>query len=111
LPLVFINGPRSRRRAYLNAKRQSVLFLRHGGLRSTPTGSLNLGVRHGVYCVGCCWALMLLLFALGVMNLLWIAALAILIMLEKVIPFGRAVARLAGLLFIAGGGWMLFQHM
>jgi predicted metal-binding membrane protein len=86
-------------------------ILRHGGLRSTPTGSLNLGVRHGVYCVGCCWALMLLLFALGVMNLLWIAALAILIMLEKVIPFGRAVARLAGLLFIAGGGWVLFQHM
>jgi predicted metal-binding membrane protein len=86
-------------------------ILRHGGLRSNPTGCLNLGVRHGVYCVGCCWALMLLLFVLGVMNLLWIAALAILIMLEKVIPFGRAVARLTGLLFIAGGGWMLFEHM
>jgi predicted metal-binding membrane protein len=86
-------------------------ILRHGGLRGTPTGSLMLGLRHGVYCVGCCWALMLLLFVLGVMNLLWIAALAILVMLEKVIPFGRAVARLAGLLFVAGGGWMLFQHM
>jgi predicted metal-binding membrane protein len=86
-------------------------ILRHGGLRSTPTGSLILGLRHGIYCVGCCWALMLILFVVGVMNLLWIAALAILVMLEKVIPFGRAVARLAGLLFIATGGWMLFQHM
>jgi predicted metal-binding membrane protein len=53
------------------------------------------------------WALMLLLFVLGVMNLLWIAALAILVMLEKVLPFGRAVARLAGLFFVALGGWML----
>jgi predicted metal-binding membrane protein len=53
---------------------------------------------------------MLLLFVLGVMNLLWIAALAtlaILVMLEKVLPFGRAVARLAGLFFVALGGWML----
>lgn len=86
-------------------------ILRHGGLRSTPTGSLILGLRHGVYCVGCCWALMLLLFVLGVMNLLWIATLAILVMLEKVIPFGHAVARLAGLLFIALGGWMLVSPM
>jgi len=82
-------------------------ILRHGGLRSAPTGSLALGLRHGSYCVGCCWALMLLLFVLGVMNLLWIAALAILVMLEKVLPFGRAVARLAGLLFVALGAWML----
>jgi predicted metal-binding membrane protein len=86
-------------------------ILRHGGLRHTPTGSLVLGLRHGVYCVGCCWVLMLLLFVLGVMNLLWIATLAILILLEKVIPFGRAVARLAGLLFIVAGGWMLVSHM
>jgi predicted metal-binding membrane protein len=86
-------------------------ILRHGGLRSTPAGSLILGLRHGVYCIGCCWALMLVLFVLGVMNLLWIAALAILVMLEKVIPFGRAVTRLAGLLFIAEGGWMLVSHI
>ena len=82
-------------------------ILRHGGPRSTATGSLILGLRHGGYCVGCCWALMLLLFVLGVMNLLWIAALAVLVLLEKVLPFGRAVARLCGLLFVALGGWML----
>jgi predicted metal-binding membrane protein len=86
-------------------------ILRHQGLCSGPAGSLILGLRHGVYCVGCCWALMLLLFVLGVMNLLWIAALAIFVLLEKVMPYGRAVARLAGLLFIAEGGWMLVQYM
>lgn len=86
-------------------------ILRHGGLRSTSPGSLILGLRHGVYCVGCCWALMLLLFVLGVMNLLWIATLAILVMLEKIFPIGRAVARLAGLLFIALGGWMLVSSL
>jgi predicted metal-binding membrane protein len=86
-------------------------ILRHGGLRSDPAGSLILGVRHGIYCVGCCWALMLLLFVVGVMNLLWIAALAILVLLEKVVPFGRAVARLAGLLFIAEGAWMMVHYI
>lgn len=86
-------------------------ILSHGGLRSTPIGSLSLGLRHGFYCVGCCWALMLLMFVLGVMNLLWLVTLAILVLLEKVIPFGSAVARLAGLLCMAAGGWMLLQPM
>jgi predicted metal-binding membrane protein len=62
----------------------------------------------GSYCVGSCWALMLLLFgARGHDTLIWIAALASLVMLEQVLPFGRAVARLAGLFFVAPGGWML----
>jgi predicted metal-binding membrane protein len=52
---------------------------------------------------------MALLFVGGVMNLFWIAALAILVLVEKVIPSGRIIARLAGLAFIAGGGWMLVQ--
>ncbi len=64
-------------------------------------------MRHGAYCVGCCWSLMLLLLVLGVMNLLWIAALAILILVEKVVPFGRMIARLAGLVFVAAGGWLM----
>ena len=82
-------------------------ILGHGGFRSDPTGALTLGLRHGLYCIGCCWALMALLFVGGVMNLFWIAALAILVLLEKVIPSGRIIARLAGLAFMAGGGWML----
>jgi predicted metal-binding membrane protein len=84
-------------------------ILSHGGFQKTATGSLTLGFRHGVYCLGCCWALMFLLFALGVMNLFWIAALAILVLLEKVMPSGRAIARMAGIVFFAGGVWMLFQ--
>jgi predicted metal-binding membrane protein len=85
-------------------------ILRHGGFRGDPAGALALGVRHGIYCMGCCWALMVLLFVGGVMNLFWIAALAILVLLEKVIPSGRIIARVAGVIFMAAGGWILLQH-
>jgi len=85
-------------------------ILAHGGFRGDPVGALTLGMRHGIYCVGCCWVLMALLFVGGVMNLFWIAALAILVLLEKVVPFGRIIARVAGLAFMAGGGWMLIQY-
>lgn len=84
-------------------------IMRYGGFRREPTGALALGFRHGIYCVGCCWALMALLFVGGVMNLFWIAALAILILLEKVLPFGRILARLAGFAFAATGAWLLMQ--
>jgi len=85
-------------------------ILSHGGFPGTTTRSLTLGLRHGFYCLGCCWALMLLLFALGVMNLIWIAALAILVLLEKVVPSGRVIARIAGIASFAGGVWMLLQR-
>ena len=84
-------------------------ILSRGGFQRAATSSLTLGFRHGVYCLGCCWALMVLLFALGVMNLFWITALAILVLLEKVMPLGRVIARFAGIAFFAGGVWMLFQ--
>jgi predicted metal-binding membrane protein len=84
-------------------------ILSRGGFQGGGTSSLMLGFRHGIYCLGCCWALMVVLFALGVMNLFWIAALAILVLLEKVVPSGRAIARIAGVAFSAGGVWMLFQ--
>jgi predicted metal-binding membrane protein len=90
--------------------RSPLLFIQqHGGFRREPLGALALGFRHGIYCIGCCWALMALLFVGGVMNLLWISTLAILVLLEKVVPFGRALARGAGLAFIAGGLWLLLQ--
>ena len=85
-------------------------IMRHGGFRREATGALTLGLRHGLYCIGCCWAVMLLLFVGGVINLFWIAALAALVLLEKVVPFGRLIARLAGIAFIAGGAWLLLQH-
>jgi predicted metal-binding membrane protein len=88
------------------------LFLqRHGGFRRDAVGSLALGARHGAYCVGCCWALMALLFVVGVMNTLWIAALTILILAEKIIPAGRLISRLAGAGIFAAGAWMLAQAL
>jgi predicted metal-binding membrane protein len=86
------------------------LFIqRHGGFRGDGFGSLVLGARHGMYCVGCCWALMTLLFVGGVMNVLWIAAIMILVLTEKVVPAGRAISRVAGVGFVAWGVWLLAQ--
>jgi predicted metal-binding membrane protein len=83
--------------------------MRHGGFRGDLLGCLLLGLRHGAYCVGCCWVLMALLFVGGVMNVLWIALLALLVLLEKVTPFGRRVARAAGVACIVAGAWMLLS--
>jgi predicted metal-binding membrane protein len=84
-------------------------IMRHGGFRSDRVGALALGLRHGLYCIGCCWALMLLLFVGGVMNVLWIAALAALVLSEKALPFGKVLSRVAGCLFIAAGIWLVFH--
>jgi predicted metal-binding membrane protein len=81
--------------------------MRHGGFRDDVRGCLLLGLRHGGYCVGCCWVLMALLFVGGVMNLLWIALLALLVLLEKLTPAGRWIARAAGIAGVAAGGWLL----
>jgi predicted metal-binding membrane protein len=86
-------------------------LMRQGGFRGDALGSLMLGVRHGAYCVGCCWALMALLLVGGVMNVLWIFLLALFILLEKVTPFGRQIALLAGVILIAGGVWLLSLGM
>jgi len=67
------------------------------------TGALRLGLLHGAYCVGCCWALMLLLFVGGVMNLLWVVALAAIVAAEKLVPHGQWLARLTGITLIAWG--------
>ena len=83
----------------------------HGGFRSDAPGSLMLGLRHGSYCVGCCWALMTLLLAGGAMNLLWIGLLALLIVLEKVTPFGRPIAHFVGIILVAAGAWLLATGM
>jgi predicted metal-binding membrane protein len=84
-----------------------LLFLqRHGGLRQDIRGSLALGAKHGFYCIGCCWALMLLLFVGGVMNVAWIAAIAVLVLLEKITPGGRVLARALGSALIVAGIWL-----
>jgi len=68
--------------------------------------AFRLGVRHGLYCVGCCWALMLLLFAGGVMNLAVIAALTVWVLVEKWLPLGDKAARASGLVLLALAAWM-----
>ena len=70
-----------------------------GGVR----GGFVMGLRHGLFCVGCCWALMALLFVGGVMNLAWIAALTIAVAIEKLAPRGERVAMVLGLTLIAAG--------
>lgn len=91
----------------LNNCRAPLSFIqRYGGFQRRAPASLGLGLRHGLYCIGCCWALMLLLFVGGVMNLTWIAGIAGLILLEKFMSDGRTVSRVFGLGLIIGGGIM-----
>jgi predicted metal-binding membrane protein len=70
-------------------------------------GALAMGWRHGWNCAGCCWATMTLMFVLGVMNLLWMAALTALCLIEKVAPAGDRIGRIAGIGFIGWGGWLI----
>src|SRR5918992_2885555 len=71
--------------------------------REGARGAFLMGLRHGSYCVGCCWVLMALLFVAGVMNLLWVAAIAAFVLVEKVLPRGELVGRVAGgVLTLAG---------
>lgn len=70
-------------------------------------GAFSMGLKHGSYCVGCCWFLMALLFAAGVMNLLWISAIAGFVLLEKVVPAGHRVGQAAGVLLMLWGAWMV----
>lgn len=77
--------------------------------RDGPRGALVMGLRHGVFCTGCCWALMALLFVGGVMNLLWVATIAIFVLVEKIAPRGLRIERVVGLGLIAWGAWMLLN--
>jgi len=75
--------------------------------REGTRGALLMGIRHGTFCVGCCWLLMVLLFVAGVMNLLWVAVIAAYVLVEKIIPAGHWVSRGIGLCVIVGGVWMV----
>jgi len=77
--------------------------------REGSAGAVVMGLRHGLFCLGCCWALMALLFVAGVMNLLWVAAIAGLVLVEKVTRAGPWVGKLAGLVLVAWGAWMLVK--
>jgi predicted metal-binding membrane protein len=79
---------------------------RQGGFPRDSSGSLLFGLRHGAYCIGCCWMLMALLFVGGVMNLLWIAMISAFVLIEKIVPVGRLISRIAGVGFVAAGTWL-----
>lgn len=85
-----------------------VLFLSRYWQPGAP-GALRMGLRHGSYCLGCCWFLMLLLFAGGVMNLVWIAGIALYVGCEKLLPLGNRFSRAAGVGLIVSGGIVLVR--
>lgn len=87
--------------ACLTHCRNPMEFLSRSWRRGTG-GAIVMGAHHGLYCIGCCWALMLILFAGGVMNLLLVAGIALLVLIEKLAPAGRFAASLTG------GGAILF---
>ncbi|CAG9179596.1 hypothetical protein LMG23992_04011 [Cupriavidus laharis] len=91
------------KRACLKQCRSPVNFLT-AHWRLGVAGSFLLGVRHGIYCVGCCWLLMALLFVGGIMNLVWIAALSLIVFVEKILPEGERVGRVLGVVLIAWAG-------
>jgi predicted metal-binding membrane protein len=75
--------------------------------REGKLGTLVMGMRHGLYCVGCCWLLMTLLFVGGVMNLVWVALIAAYILVEKVVPARVWLSRIGGIAAIAWGLWLV----
>jgi predicted metal-binding membrane protein len=96
------------KRACLTACRSPVEFItRHW--KPGRSGAFRMGLEHGLYCLGCCWALMLLLFVGGVMNLWVIAAITLFVLLEKVSPRGVQAGRLSGILLILLGAWAFLR--
>ena len=77
--------------------------------RDGTNGAFRLGAGHGLYCLGCCWALMLLLFAGGVMNPLVIVALMLWVLVEKVVPFGTGTARASGIVLLGLALWLALR--
>jgi predicted metal-binding membrane protein len=79
--------------------------------RKGRIGAVIMGLQHGLFCVGCCWVLMGLLFVAGVMNVLWVGAIAAFVFIEKVVPRGDLVGRFVGLPLVGAGGWIIFQSL
>lgn len=88
-------------------KCQAPLFYLARHWRTGAAGAFRMGISHGLYCVGCCWAIMLLLFYGGVMELSWIVGLAVYVAAEKLIPARYQLDRLAGAALIAWGLWIM----
>ncbi len=96
------------KRTCLESCRSPVAFITQRWQRGV-FGGFRMGMAQGWYCLGCCWALMLLLFVGGVMNLWWIAALTVFVLLEKLAPLGVQGGRLSGVLILAMGLWTVMR--
>jgi predicted metal-binding membrane protein len=94
------------KRTCLESCRSPAAFIAQHWKRGVA-GGFRVGAAHGLFCLGCCWALMLLLFVGGVMNLWCIGALTIFVLLEKLAPLGAQGGRLSGVLLMAMGLWQL----
>lgn len=90
------------KQACLRHCRSPALFLSQHW-RTGRTGALRMGAHHGLYCLGCCWVLMALLFYGGVMDPRWIGGLALYVLVEKLAPFGRRIGQFTGLVLIGWG--------
>jgi len=78
--------------------------------RDGAAGAFRMGLAHGAFCVGCCWMLMALLFVAGVMNLAWVAAITVFVLLEKAIPWGRTIANVSGVALLAAALLIAFRR-
>jgi predicted metal-binding membrane protein len=86
--------------------RSPLVFLAQN-FRPGKFGAVRLGLRHGLYCLGCCWLLMGLLFIGGVMNIVWIIAITIFMLVEKLLPPTLTTSRISGMvMLLAGGGYL-----
>jgi predicted metal-binding membrane protein len=74
---------------------------------SGPAGALRMGLGHGLYCLACCWAIMAIAFALGTMNMVWMAAATLILCIEKIAPGGQVFSKVFGLVFVASGVLLL----
>jgi predicted metal-binding membrane protein len=89
------------------ARCQSPLGFLMSNWRDGSSGAFLMGFRHGIFCLGCCWALMTLLFVVGVMNLAWVGFLTLFILTEKIFPTGDRVSRVGGAILIGLGAVLL----
>jgi predicted metal-binding membrane protein len=94
------------KRACLSFCRSPFAFI-VGHWRPGTGGAFRMGVEHGAFCVGCCWVLMALLFVGGVMNLLWVAAITLAVLVEKLAPRGVWTARAIGTALLLAGAWVM----
>lgn len=85
------------------------VLARWDGHGSRRTAAFRIGFEHGAYCVGCCWALMLLMFAVATANLLWMMVLGILMAMEKNLPWGRTMGRPVGTVLLLVGAWLVLD--